>query len=879
MASFSESEIFHLNGKDKEGSRLGLLSDQQQSEQQTGVQPFEVDASGLTTEASFIDSDKESELNPKGNSSDDSFQIPGDIEYSLDGSYVSKKSAFRRFWNSLYLYQIKALLFKNMIFQSRQMGTNLCHLVMPVVMLTIMSILMNNMQRLSEMNQTKTSTSLLPLIHNMPLKLVQNSTAFPLGIFSCDKRIGFSRECVKNRKCQESFLDAIQRDPLRESCKGQMMPLYQQFGERGTEDSFNSYLKDLIVDINQAQLRPGVEIENINTIPDGNIELKSASRKGIKYKLQVNDFLIAEYHKTNGLTKFALKFSQKEAEYNSKNNQLRKELKNKDSSWPMVDITGGLLNFMDIVTRNSMRVLNNKIQLVASQTFMEFFDSNNIFMKSATYLIGSTTFPFALGFVLPLFLYLFVLEKSSGVKKVMMMHGLKEVHYWMVNIFTSFLLYCLIYGGFFLTGKYLLELRIFYETGPSLFHSVNLLWGINQVGLGLFFQLFFDSPRIASILGYIISMVVLFASIDASMRFFPEPIVIPWNYLMMPQMSFTRMYHSIGKKCIESRCFRGVNELDPENYRVFSYLVFTAFFYPITGILLNYAVFRGWLSPKGLSALLKPARRNHQAYPQLEDLKGGLYSPGTGNYPGKFIYENALTDIQKEKNSVDRIADSGKFAQYPVIVKGASKVYSKKGKKFEALKPTYFTIARGEVFGLLGPNGAGKTTLISILTGGIKATTGFAYIGGAHIQYDLPSVYKQIGVCPQFDVFWEDLTIEEHLLFYLRLKGAHVENERKNVEEILKEVELYVHRKKLAKYLSGGMRRRMSLAIALIGNPKAVFLDEPTTGLDPLNREIFWGILEKIKPNKSIILTTHLMQEADILSDKIGRLISSSHHQ
>lgn len=226
--------------------------------------------------------------------------------------------------------------------------------------------------------------------------------------------------------------------------------------------------------------------------------------------------------------------------------------------------------------------------------------------------------------------------------------------------------------------------------------------------------------------------------------------------------------------------------------------------------------------------------------------------------------------VISEEKLVAEIID---VKSYPIIVEGISKIYYKNGVPFQALKSTSFHIARGEVLGLLGPNGAGKTTLISILTGQILPDSGNAWIGGNHIIHDLTSIYKNIGVCPQFDLFWEDLTITEHLLFYLRLKGCEPSDEIAHVDEVCSQVELLEHKNKLAKELSGGMKRRLSLAIAMIGDPQVIFLDEPTTGLDPLNREIFWKILERIKTNKSIILTTHLMQEADHLSDRIGKYL------
>lgn len=179
-------------------------------------------------------------------------------------------------------------------------------------------------------------------------------------------------------------------------------------------------------------------------------------------------------------------------------------------------------------------------------------------------------------------------------------------------------------------------------------------------------------------------------------------------------------------------------------------------------------------------------------------------------------------------------------------------------------------IPRGECFGLLGPNGAGKTTAISVLTGLFPPTSGIAFIAGFNILNNMDDVHRNLSVCPQFDTLWECLTCEETLLFYARLKGISPKEEKRHVHEILREVGLGDVINRQAGNLSGGMKRRLSIAIAIVGNCEAVFLDEPTTGLDPETRRYIWDIIIKYKQGRSMILTTHSMEEADIICSRIG---------
>jgi ABC-type multidrug transport system ATPase subunit len=133
-----------------------------------------------------------------------------------------------------------------------------------------------------------------------------------------------------------------------------------------------------------------------------------------------------------------------------------------------------------------------------------------------------------------------------------------------------------------------------------------------------------------------------------------------------------------------------------------------------------------------------------------------------------------------------------------------------------------------------------------------------------------------IGYCPQFDLLWNDLSVEEHLYFYSRLKNVQPDLINKNVEKTLRDIKLDKFRGFLIRELSGGMKRRLSLGISIVGNPSIVFLDEPSTGLDPENKRQIWEILTNCKQDKCMILTTHLMEEAEVLSDRIGIIVNGS---
>ncbi|AQK59818.1 ABC transporter A family member 7 [Zea mays] len=159
-----------------------------------------------------------------------------------------------------------------------------------------------------------------------------------------------------------------------------------------------------------------------------------------------------------------------------------------------------------------------------------------------------------------------------------------------------------------------------------------------------------------------------------------------------------------------------------------------------------------------------------------------------------------------------------------------------------------------------------------MLTGFTKPTSGTAYIDGMDIRTDMSEIYTRIGVCPQFNLLWETLTGREHLMFYGRLKrlnGAALTEAAEQSMKVLKIFEGGVADTLVSQY-SGGMKRRLSVAISLIGDPKVVYLDEPSTGLDPASRSALWDAVKLAKKDKAIILTTHSMEEAEALCDRIG---------
>ncbi|XP_021369630.1 ATP-binding cassette sub-family A member 2-like isoform X2 [Mizuhopecten yessoensis] len=203
-----------------------------------------------------------------------------------------------------------------------------------------------------------------------------------------------------------------------------------------------------------------------------------------------------------------------------------------------------------------------------------------------------------------------------------------------------------------------------------------------------------------------------------------------------------------------------------------------------------------------------------------------------------------------------------------VHIENLTKIY-KTGKKL-AVKNLTLSFYEGQITSFLGHNGAGKTTTMSILTGLFPPTSGYALIYDNDIRTDMDLIRQSLGMCPQHNVLFDKLTVQEHLWFYARLKGMKMEDIKPEMETMLEDIGLSKKRHCRVDCLSGGMQRKLSVGIAFVGGSHTVILDEPTAGVDPYARRAIWDLLVKYKHGRTILLSTHHMDEADILGDRIA---------
>lgn len=226
----------------------------------------------------------------------------------------------------------------------------------------------------------------------------------------------------------------------------------------------------------------------------------------------------------------------------------------------------------------------------------------------------------------------------------------------------------------------------------------------------------------------------------------------------------------------------------------------------------------------------------------------------------------------EDHDSVGRQVDPGNFEEEPtdeyagVVIKNLCKTFG----KTEVVSNLSMNMFSNQITVIIGHNGAGKTTTFSMLTGMIGPTSGTALINGYDIRTSTEMARSSMGFCPQHNILFDELTVREHILFYSRLKGLTSEAANKEVEKYVRLLELESKINEISQNLSGGMKRKLSIGIALCGQSKVVICDEPTSGMDAASRRSLWNVLIEEKKNRTIVLTTHFMDEADVLGDRIG---------
>ncbi|OUM57405.1 hypothetical protein PIROE2DRAFT_48760 [Piromyces sp. E2] len=486
-------------------------------------------------------------------------------------------------------------------------------------------------------------------------------------------------------------------------------------------------------------------------------------------------------------------------------------------------------------------------------------------------LVGFLLNPWGVSFLIPIFVMGLVKDKEERYLVMMKMNSMKPIVYYIFTYITDLIL-CMVSMLCFNIAGTICKMRLFVQTSPQFLLIIFFIWSNIVIALSFMFSFFFkrNGSALTGTFAIVLFSVLLAFAVNEKMK-------DTYVYFVWPPLAFYYLINSLNESPhLGEKKYYQLKDFVPGD-RIFTVTMMMIVEYFILLILILYfnAVIPqeyGKHKPWHLN-IFKRKKKVEDLDINSIDTDFKMENSDNPFYSLKEQEEAAVLEDDDVKAERNRVLSKQYDKDCPLVIKNFRKEYPpriKGGNPHVAVRSASFAVENRMVFGLLGPNGAGKTTLIHSLIGVYPPSAGYARVAGFNIETDMDQVYKRIGICPQHDILWNDLTVEEHLLFYARLKGIPSNEENDTILRSLSSVGLVDFRNNLVKGLSGGEKRRLSIAIALVGDPKIVFLDEPTTGLDPDVRRLIWDILNEISQDKTIILTTHSMEEAEVLCNRIA---------
>jgi ABC-type multidrug transport system ATPase subunit len=520
-------------------------------------------------------------------------------------------------------------------------------------------------------------------------------------------------------------------------------------------------------------------------------------------------------------------------------------------------------------------------------------DFNKVILTNMFQLLNVIFYPFAIGLGLPIILNSLAMEKEEKIHDLLKINGMSMFKYYLANILFWFVFFSIITAIFFVGGYFMLDDGLFRLNSPFDIIVFCVGWNLVQIVFAFFLLTMINSAGSGSAVGYIFTSIGNLWAINIVTFIYPFPAHVPIGFNLIPQMNFCRIIYFF--------LVKGSGQVKDNEKKEFNTLIFFLYLNILIYGLLTYIISRKKMWKRLFSKFKKKpveeekeekkSLSDSQSKSQMEEILKSYTKVDSDDtddeekHKGRLdIFEEWSTfnpeilktmhySALREKRQIFELINSlennpektKELESYAVMVKSLVKKYEN-GKM--ALNDLNLRIQKGEVYGLLGPNGAGKTTLISIITSFLGKTSGNVFVNGKDM--DNHQTPNTLALCPQFNIQWPDLTVAEHLWIFGMLREIPCNRLGREVDKIIEQVDLVEKKDSAASTLSGGMRRRLSIAIALMGNTEIIFLDEPTTGLDPKRRRELWDIIKKLKENKTFIISTHLMEEAEFLCDKIG---------
>ncbi|XP_077973323.1 cholesterol transporter ABCA5-like isoform X3 [Styela clava] len=513
-------------------------------------------------------------------------------------------------------------------------------------------------------------------------------------------------------------------------------------------------------------------------------------------------------------------------------------------------------------------VIDTMIAKTIDPNFTSTTISARIMPKDATLsntdaflIIGPLYLVIAMGPFLTFLLVFVVYEKEKKIKEGMKMMGLSDLAYWfswgtvyVASLFVMTLVMTLIgyFGNLFPLSNFFLVFLLFF------------IYGLSIEMLGFMLTPFFSKARTAGAVGGFISIIMslVFLAIQLAGDF-PEPAIWAVSLLSPTAFSFAMGKVFLFEVTGQGAHFYNIAEGPKPLYIGLVMMIVDIFLYFFLTLYLDSVVPGEYGQRKSPFFCFKPSYWSRSQRGLSRDR--ALSRRSTSGEPFEGYSQHDFEPVSPDQIGNEAISMSN---IRKVFKKSA--IFGQSSKSTVAVQRFSLDIYKGQIMALLGHNGAGKTTIFNILTGFVPATSGSASVYGYDVKNldDMEEIRRMTGVCPQHDILLDFLSVKEHLEVFAGLKGYTGEEAVAEMERVINVVGLHDQRDTFAKKLSGGQKRKLSVGIAILGDPKILILDEPTAGMDPYSRRKLWDLLRSHREDRVTLLTTHFMDEADILADR-----------
>ena len=504
-----------------------------------------------------------------------------------------------------------------------------------------------------------------------------------------------------------------------------------------------------------------------------------------------------------------------------------------------------LQNFIDnLILQRETSTSSAKIETTVASRTVEAFTNDNI----ASDLNGQVAMYICLPLLLPYLRFMngILTEKEKKIREGMKIMGLRNSAFYSAWFITYFIIFTI--ASVFVSGALM---ALFQHASFGLLWAWHWGFCMALMALGFLITTFFSRAKVGNVAGFVIA---LFLSFVQSVQDNDSSSALLFGISFAPQTSVSLgADHMLNLEAAQIGLTSDTVSLKVYNYQMTYHYIVMALDVMIFILLGAYfdAVLPSEFGIRKHPLLCLKRNKKSSARVRREEVDYKLQNiqdnPNFEPAAKAFISQDESNESIRVQN-LRKVYDTGKVAVDDVS----------------------FNMYKGQIFALLGHNGAGKTTTISMMTGLFDSTSGSTKVFGLDVQNDLGEIRKTMGICPQHDILFDGLTVKEHLEMYAVFKGVNSKRTPEEVEKTILDIGLGEKRNYLSKNLSGGQKRKLSIGMAFIGGSKFILLDEPSSGMDTSARRKLWDMLKNYKHDRVVLLTTHFMDEADYLGDRIG---------